>query len=141
MRFDDDLRRLEDLDWGLRFGAAGGRLVVQEIAGAKITRSDLTNWQKVAEAGNAIVAKNADLLAAHPDARKALKAYLSYEEASYAIRERRWPAAFASLARTFVAKPRFRRHLSPGWTYPDNLPPFVDGNGSAVASGSSQSGE
>ena len=55
--FDERLRRLEDYDWLLRFGMAGGRIEVADYPGAIIAPSGLANSQIVAECVRLLDAK------------------------------------------------------------------------------------
>ena len=49
--FDENLRRLEDYDFGIRFGLGGGELVVLDVIGTVVERSKITDLNQVQDAG------------------------------------------------------------------------------------------
>jgi glycosyltransferase involved in cell wall biosynthesis len=110
----ESLRRLEDYEWFVRIGLAGFHLKVQDIAGTSIERGSNTSLAAVTEAAQSIRQR---LQALTPDSRLRRRAdsYLFYERAASAWREGR-PAAFLYLiARSLLARPRFRLSPLPGW--------------------------
>lgn len=114
--FDERLRRLEDLEWFIRFGQAGGALHVSERAGALITFGSRAMLAPVLTAVQVIRESFIDGAAplAFGQARK-LNAYLYLECAAAARNEGHWIAAAAYLARSFILVPRFRLHQRAFW--------------------------
>ncbi|MDA8869920.1 glycosyltransferase [Rhizobiaceae bacterium] len=113
----EPLRRLEDFDWGIRFGADGGRLVVQNVAGVRIVRTVATGSAQVEAAAEMISMRAAALFADAPDRLCRVRAYLDYEKAAFAWAEGRRAQGLRYLAASWLRVPRLRKHLSPGWTW------------------------
>jgi glycosyltransferase involved in cell wall biosynthesis len=114
---DEGLRRLEDLDWGIRLGQAGGRLAVVPTVATVVERSDRASPARIATAAARLMERfgegGAGALA--PDDLKRLKAYLALEEASAAFGARRYGDVAAALAASFGQWPRASLHLHPWW--------------------------
>lgn len=112
------LRRLEDLEWGIRLGLAGGRLIVAPQAAAVVTRSRPAGWRTVTKASDAIAAAfgpgSAQPLPATAWAR--LQAYIELEKANAARGEGRYGSMAESLLRSFAHVPRTRLHQRRWWT-------------------------
>jgi len=112
------LRRLEDLEWGIRLGLAGGRLVVAPSAASVVTRSPPAGWQTVATSCEAILATfgpaSSQPLPQAPWMR--LQAYLELEKANAARGEGRYGSTAKSLLRSFAYAPRLRLHHRRWWT-------------------------
>ncbi len=113
--FDENLRRLEDMDWFIRLGKAGGRLKVQPLVGLDILPGNKPSLATIFEAGRHLRQKHLDLQRHDPAAFRYLEAYLDLEFATYAARERRYVRAAAWFLRSLFLVPRLKRHLSPGW--------------------------
>jgi glycosyltransferase involved in cell wall biosynthesis len=114
--FDTRLRRLEDLDWFLRFALQRGRLVVAETVGAVIRRrGPRTNRAAVQEAAFRITKR----FAAHPAAtsrvRRYLAAWLDVELASVAWTQGHRTAALALILRSQMHVPRRSIHIRCWW--------------------------
>jgi cellulose synthase/poly-beta-1,6-N-acetylglucosamine synthase-like glycosyltransferase len=112
------LRRLEDLEWGIRLGLAGGRLIVSPSAAAVVTRSRPAGWRTVAAASEAILASfglpSGQPLPPAPWRR--LQAYLDLEKANAARGEGRYASTAVSLLCSFAHVPRLRLHQRRWWT-------------------------
>jgi glycosyltransferase involved in cell wall biosynthesis len=112
---DTRLRRLEDLEWFLRFAFAGGRLAVAEISGALIRRAAKSNRAAIETAAATISAG----IAVHPGAsaaiRRRLAAWLDVERALAAWTEGHALAALGLLLRSQVRVPRASVQLQPWW--------------------------
>ncbi|MFD0917095.1 glycosyltransferase family 2 protein [Pseudahrensia aquimaris] len=115
--FDESLSRLEDFDFGIRFGKSGGQLLVQPIAGAAIRPANRTDTDQVARAAKHLRTKHTALAESDPDAFSAMNAYLELELGTASARESRWVKALGHHLRSFAYKPRITRHFSPGWTF------------------------
>lgn len=120
---DTSLRRLEDLDWFLRLGLAGGRVVVAPVIGATISIGRRGRLKDIDEAGRIILSK----VAALPDAALArtldrrLRAYLDLERANSAYGERRLLATAGYLARSLARQPRLAMALGAWWRTPEEM--------------------
>ncbi len=117
--FDESLRRLEDMDWFIRLGKAGGQLLVQPLIGLDILPGNKPSLEITLQAGQQMLEKHKELQQLHPAAFKRLKAYLNLEFTTYAARERDYFKAATWFLRSLVFAPRLRRHLSPGWRRSD----------------------
>jgi len=109
----EDIRRLEDMEWFMRFGQAGGRLLVADIIGATIARGGNARPDLVEQAAGTIMR---DLAKAASDTeRRDLAAYLDLERAG-AFRNvgDRVRSAF-HLARSLLRRPRLRPALHRWW--------------------------
>jgi hypothetical protein len=115
---DGSFRRLEDYEWFVRIGLAGFRLDVQPLVGACVERGNNTSLAVVAAAAALIRDRISDLTRAHPDRARLLRradAYLRYERAASAWRERRLAAFAVLMAGSLLAWPRLRLSPTPGW--------------------------
>jgi glycosyltransferase involved in cell wall biosynthesis len=117
--FDERLRRLEDLDWGIRLALAGGALRVTPEPAAVIERSPRAGLRHVEAAAAVILARyGAEGPMPLPGATLArLKAYLSLEKASSAFGERRHGEFVSHLASSFAGRPRLSLHLRRWWRW------------------------
>jgi len=115
--YSPQLRRLEDFEWGLRFGKQAGRLLVHDEAGVSIKPSNRVSFHGVENAANEIVQLHQYLKAENPDAWRSMQAYLELEKATAAWRDQSRLRAVSSLLASYWHRPRVGRHLSPGWTY------------------------
>lgn len=114
--YDERLRRLEDLEWFIRFGRAGGVLVVSEHAGSLIASGQRARLDVVRAAAALIRARyitGADRIS--PQQCNRLEAYLALECAAAARNERHWIWAAIYLLRSFALVPRRRLHLQMFW--------------------------
>jgi glycosyltransferase involved in cell wall biosynthesis len=115
--FDVSLRRLEDLDWFLRFAVAGGRLEVAPVLGAVISTGRRGRCQPVEDAACAILARftGSGHALIGPSALRRLRAYLDLERAAAARNEGQWIKMAALLAKSFTATPRVTVPLRRWW--------------------------
>lgn len=116
--FDTGLRRLEDLDWYIRFAQAGGRLRVAPVRGAVIEIGPRPARAAVTEACRQL--KRKWLNPESPDrlpaaSRGRLHAYLDIECAAASLQAGNWLATAFYLARSLVRKPRTQLHLKRWW--------------------------
>ena len=118
--FDTKLRRLEDYDWGIRFALAGGKLVVHNDIGVTIAPSGRGTSETVDQAAEYLTEKFSSLKDTDSNIHSNIRAYLSLERATYALRDRRPLEALKSLASSYLAVPRLKRHFSPGWIVKPN---------------------
>lgn len=122
--FDERLRRLEDYDWLLRFGLAGGRIEVADYPGAVIAPSGLAHSQIVADSTRHLEAKyglggEIDL---RIDVRRRFAAYMALERGVADLSCGRLVSGACQLLRSVVLKPRLRGALLPYWTRRDDVP-------------------
>lgn len=113
--FDPALRRLEDLDWFLRFALAGGRLRVAPIIGAKIGIGRRANAANVIASANIIERKFAENAAIKPELLRRLRGWLHVEKAVAMRNDGRTLSMLLELARSFVLVPRTRLQLRRWW--------------------------
>jgi len=130
--YDSTLRRLEDLDWFLRFALAGGRLKVWDDLAAVVEVGPKPRLSALDDSAAGLQAKYAGPGSAHclpPDLRRRLGAYLDVERASIFAAQRQWLAMLSHLARSFLRAPRLTVHLERFWrhrTLPQRLEPARD---------------
>jgi glycosyltransferase involved in cell wall biosynthesis len=114
---DDSLRRLEDLDWALRLGLAGGEVRVLPGIAAVVERSGRASPSRVEPAAARLLARfgpdGPRPLDASAFAR--LAAYLALERASAALGAKRYGAVALELVRSFARHPRAALHLERWW--------------------------
>lgn len=114
---DCSLRRLEDLDWFLRFSLCGGKLVVQNVIGAMIRVSDAPPHDKAVAAAVDILRRkwieSPSQLSA--DALRHLHSYLLLERGASALRKGARVVGAAYILRSLMVVPRLKTHLSPAW--------------------------
>jgi glycosyltransferase involved in cell wall biosynthesis len=114
---DARLRRLEDLDFGMRLALAGGVLRVTPEPAAVIERSPRAGLARVSDAAKRLLERYApggeNALDAGVFAR--LKAYLALETASSALGEGRWADFTLNLAASFAHRPRLSLHQRRFW--------------------------
>lgn len=127
--FDESLRRLEDLDWFIRFGQAGGRLIVDPEPGAIVAPSGSARSAVVSASVQTILAKfGADVPSALPrGARRRLRAYLALERTAAFLAEGRRMRAAASLAWSLALAPRLQPALERFWEITPRVPHEVAG--------------
>lgn len=116
--FDTSLRRLEDLDWFLRFVRAGGRVECWRNVAAMIELGTKPEFAVLDASARRLLSKytapaSADRLPA-PYIRR-LKAYLDLERASVVAARSRWPLTLWYLVRSWVRVPRMTLHLERFW--------------------------
>jgi glycosyltransferase involved in cell wall biosynthesis len=113
---DGKMRRLEDLDWFLRFGLAGGRLVVAPVIGAVVRRAARSNSPDVEAASRLIEARFEALPGVDSTTRRRLAAYLDLERAFARFTQGRRVLAASLLARSYLKAPRLGfPHLRRWW--------------------------
>lgn len=115
LRFDETMRRSEDFDLGLRFGLAGGQLVVDTVCGVEIQPSPRLEMESILDAANYLLAKHARLKNEHPVCWRNMKAYLALEKAALYRRNNQKLMALRYALASFLLHPRTSPHLSPGW--------------------------
>ena len=116
--FDENLRRLEDLDWFIRFGIAGGELSIQDLDAAAIEVDRNKNIKDIMTAGAKLLQKyHRELATGHiakPEFQN-LKAYIFLEYAAANWHGKNHLVAMKYLLKSFIAYPRVKLHISPGW--------------------------
>jgi glycosyltransferase involved in cell wall biosynthesis len=115
---DRSLRRLEDLDWYMRFALAGGRLRVTPVKGAVIEIGPRPSLATVADACRRLERKwlapnSPDRLPAAMRSR--LSAYLDVERAAASRYAGNVPLTLAFLMRSFLRRPRAQVHIRRWW--------------------------
>lgn len=114
--FDAKLRRLEDLDWFLRFALKGGTLRVARTIGATVATGRRGRYGPV----DAAARRLSDRFAAERNltsrGQRRLEAYLELERAAAARNDDRPAQMLACLARSFLLVPRLTLPLKNWWT-------------------------
>jgi glycosyltransferase involved in cell wall biosynthesis len=115
---DARLRRLEDLDWGIRLGLADGVLRVTREPAAVIERSRRAGLAKVSAAAATLLARYSQggEQALEAAVLSRLKAYLALEKASSALGETRLASFAVNLAASFRHRPRLSLHQDHWWS-------------------------
>lgn len=112
---DPKLRRLEDLDWYLRFSLGGGRIQVSPFIGALVRRAAKSNRKLVGEAAARMRHRFAHDPRASREVRRRLDAWLDAEQAFAAWTEGYRMEAVTQLARSMVRSPRTRLQMEDWW--------------------------
>lgn len=116
--FDPTLRRLEDFDWFLRFGLAGGRLDIWPGVAAAIEIGAKPQYAVLQDAVARLRAKYVETNASMrltPAVARRVSAYLDLEFASSCAARRQWLTTLYYLARSFLKVPRLTLHLKRFW--------------------------
>lgn len=110
---DENLRRLEDYEWLLRWGGSGGRLAVHPEPGAEIQRSGRAAPDVIATAAHAILRKHDD---APAPLKVRMQSYLQLELAAARLGHGDIVGGGVALAHSWLLKPRLQAALEPFWT-------------------------
>jgi len=116
VKFDENLKRLEDLDFFMRLAETGATYASQKLIGVSISTSDSRYPDVIIEACNAIATKyleNNNRL--NQNLRARLKAYLFYELSRAHISKSEYHRALDYLAKSFIQRPRLSLYPGPGW--------------------------
>lgn len=111
---DVSLRRLEDYEWFVRMALANFELKIQDRIGVAVERGHNTNLVAVTDASAAIRQKIATLTT-DKSLRRTAYAYLFYERAASAWRERRLVSFLMLIAASLLSRPRLKLSPLPGW--------------------------
>ncbi|PTM40349.1 glycosyltransferase family A protein [Bosea sp. 124] len=111
----EGLRRLEDLEWFLRFALAGGRLLVADVMGASIARGGNARPAAVEEAAERIMQGLAAMPGVMERERSDLLAYLDLERAAAYGNVGDFVARARFLALSLLRRPRLRIPLQNWW--------------------------
>ncbi len=114
---DTSLRRLEDLDWAIRLGMAGGRLAVAPFVGATVqvgTRPSFKALQVTCEQLCAKWSHHSDI-GLLPGMERRLFAFLDVERAAACHHENRNVMAAFYFARSLLKAPRTTLQLKRWW--------------------------
>jgi glycosyltransferase involved in cell wall biosynthesis len=106
------LRRLEDYDWLLRWGALGGRLEIAPIVAAEITRGGRAAPAAIASAAGYLREKHAN---SREIVRRRIESYLALEAGASLLHHGKFAAGTLALARSWALKPRLQAALEPFW--------------------------
>lgn len=117
-RLDPALRRLEDLDWFLRFALKGGRLVVANTVAAVVNTGARGRLNTVDAASDIIMSRFALMPELSNVQRCKLRAYLELERAAAARNEGRWFRMATAMITSLVLSPRLQAPLRQWWQRP-----------------------
>lgn len=113
--YSSSLRRLEDLDWYLRFSLDGGRIEVAPVVGALIRRATKSNRKLVADAVVEIRNRFRADQRTTPALRRNLEAWLETEQAFADWTEGHRMVAIDRMLRSQIIVPRFGVQLQNWW--------------------------
>jgi hypothetical protein len=114
--FREDLRRLEDYEWFLRFALVGGRLAVAGVAGASVLRSRNAASAPVEAAAAAILEAYRDNASLEPAERRAMRSWLDLTCAAAAWNEGNALRFLALFSRSWMRWPRMHLQLRHWWS-------------------------
>ena len=117
---NERLRRLEDVDWTIRFALQGGTFQRHDIAGAIVHYHTNKVGTEIADAREFLLSQMARRCAEDAITLQHLqrfKAYMALEDAAAARRSGKPFRAMTHLFRSWLQKPRTRLVTSPGWDY------------------------
>lgn len=116
--FDARYRRLEDVDWTIRFALIGGKYKCQPECGVLVRHHPHKERDAILCAAS-MLKNDLDKKTANGEVSKRAKrrfhAYLHLEIAAVKRRERQGAAFLWHMTRSMLLYPRFRIHTSPGW--------------------------
>jgi glycosyltransferase involved in cell wall biosynthesis len=113
---DTVLRRLEDLDWCIRLGLAGGRLAVAPFIGAEVKVGSRPSFEAVDTACRHLLAKwSADARTRKLPIMRSLRAYLNVERAAACHSVGDYRGLVSYLVRSLLLFPRMNVHLRSWW--------------------------
>ena len=119
--FREDLLRLEDYEWFVRFALAGGRLVTAPVTGAAIAAGSNARLEPVARASALVQCAHASDARVSPLERRRMTAFLALARASAARNEGNPLLFLVELTRSIAAAPRLRPHLEDWWQVYDGV--------------------
>lgn len=109
---DENLRRLEDYEWLLRWAQSGGQIAVHEGVAARVTRGARAAPTDILAASEKIRRKHAALDA---PLKKRMESYLSLELAVARLGAGDTAQGVAALLRSWMLHPRLQASLEPFW--------------------------
>jgi len=117
IKYDESLKRLEDLDFFMRLAQYGANYHAHHIIGVSITASDSRYPNVVIDACNKVYEK---YLGENSQLEKVLqarlKSYLFYELSRAHISKHEYHKALDYLIKSFLKRPRLSLYPGPGWT-------------------------
>jgi glycosyltransferase involved in cell wall biosynthesis len=113
--FREDLPRLEDYEWFIRFALAGGRLVAPRAIGAEIAVGTNARPGPVDAAATRIGALYRQDSRLQSAERRKMTAFLALVRAVGARNGKLWAAFGLHLMQSFMASPRLSIHLGDWW--------------------------
>jgi glycosyltransferase involved in cell wall biosynthesis len=111
--FDEQFRRLEDVDYFLRFSKAHGNYRVDRMIAVAIEHGSYKNAASIYSAISELREKHRGSLPS--SAQATFDAYVALERARIAKEDRAWWALGTNLFQSIIAKPRLRLSTGPGW--------------------------
>jgi glycosyltransferase involved in cell wall biosynthesis len=117
---DPLLRRLQDLDWFLRFALAGGKIRVWARVAAVVETGPKPSIANLEESSRHLRLKYSHRTSPQclpPELLRRLEAYLDVERASVLAAQKRWLQVIYYLGRSVWRAPRFRVPLERFWRY------------------------
>ena len=119
--YDENLKRLEDLDLFMRLALSGSNYIAHHLIGTSIATSDSRNPDIVIKACNDIRDKYLNSQSLLSLKRQSyLKSYLFYELSRAYISKHEYHKALDHLLKSFIKKPRLTLYPGPGWASKQN---------------------
>jgi len=125
---DESLRRLEDLDWFIRFGQAGGKFFCTDSHDVVIRPSGNAPFDAVMTAVDQFISKYgpSGSTPLPPRAWNRLAAYLSLEKAVAHLGNRQLVSGSVELIKTILRKPRLQPAVERFWSESSDVPREVN---------------
>ena len=124
---DETLRRLEDLEWFIRFARAGGRLHVVPVLGAVVAPSNSGDPDVIVASACAIedTFRPRGASGLREVEWRRLQAYLSLERGAAFLRAGDWVAGSTQMLTSFALKPRLQASVGRFWQHGNDVPSEV----------------
>ncbi len=118
--FDEKYRRLEDVEFFIRFAEAGGMYIGQSVHGVRIEHGSAKSSKDIKHACDALLAQYGSVRHKQSSPSKdnqirVLRAYLHLEMAKLAFVQGRQSRVITNMVASLLQVPRLSVHLSPGW--------------------------
>jgi glycosyltransferase involved in cell wall biosynthesis len=113
--FREDLPRLEDYEWFIRFALAGGRLILPNYVGAEISVGRNAHFSAVCDASATIWDLYGQDERLDKFERRRMAAFLALVQAAGARNDSLWATFAFYISMSFLIRPRVSMHLERWW--------------------------
>jgi glycosyltransferase involved in cell wall biosynthesis len=124
--FDEQLRRLEDFEWFLRFGTCGGQLHVLPYNGVIVAPSNSGRSETVSACAK-MIELHFSRERLPPKAWRRMQAYLALECGRALVLERRRLKGLSLLIASWCFKPRSQMQVDAFWQRSEQIPAYIEG--------------
>ena len=111
--YNENLKRLEDYEWFIRFGHLGGKIMSVNKHLMIIQRSDTGSNKSVQSSADMIIQQSSNYCGILD--KRLMYSYLYMELAVEALKRREYLSFLPSILLSVFLKPRFRLHLANWW--------------------------